>query len=129
MPDKAPPLRVPDAEQLATQLLRMRQRFGVPIRLMRVAEAREKLPGLIREVVQLNHVVVIRNARRPADGGVVVMSEGRAMGTASRGGMNLAQLVDSFRHSPVKVRSLSVDDRMDNDSETLRPGSLARQAG
>ncbi len=80
--------------------------------------ARDDLAGLMAFVVERDEVVVIRNARREGAEGVVVMSEARATGKPTRGGMNLAELVASFAASPTRVRSLKVHEQPD-DAEPL----------
>lgn len=93
-----------------------------------VKAARDDLSGLIARVVERNEVVIVRDARRSAAEGVVIMSEARALDEPARGGLNLAELVASFATSPVQVRSLTVPESADDD-EPLSFGRAAAPAG
>jgi hypothetical protein len=78
--------------------------------------------------VEGNEVVIVRDARRSAAEGVVIMSEARALDEPARGGLNLAELVAGFAASPVRVRSLTVPESAD-DAEPLSFVRTAERAG
>jgi hypothetical protein len=125
-------------EQLHQQLRQQHQQFSETLQLMgrvwgvqvlelHVAQARRQLPNLIRDVARRDQVVVIRNAKHPDEPGVVVMSESRAVGSSPRGGMNLAQLVQSFQRSPVKLRRLAIEEQPTQAEEELMLGHVRQR--
>lgn len=93
-------------------------RLGVEIKEVAVKHARERFASLITGAVERDEIYVIRNARRSASEGVVLMSETRARGETSRGGMSLHGLVEGFARRPVAVRSLKAREDFD-DAEQL----------
>ena len=120
-------LRRPESD-LEKNLRVIEAMWGTPVRQMQVSEARQEFTGIVRTVAQTGEVILIRNAQRPGEPGVMIVAETRLVGAAARGGISLAQVIENFKRSPVKVHSTDMTDETDEVDDPLQIGTARTQA-
>ena len=126
-PENLASLRAPESG-LEKNLRVIEAMWGTQVRQMQVSEARQEFTGIVRTVAQTGEVILIRNAQRPGEPGVMIVAETRLVGAAARGGISLAQVIQNFKRSPVKVHSTEMADEADEIDDPLQSGTARPQA-
>lgn len=109
--------------ELEKNLRLIEEMWGTHVRQMQVSEARHDFTGIVRNVAQTGEVILIRNAQRPSEPGVMMVAETKLVGSAALGGIGLAQVIESFKRSPVKVYSTDMSDETDEIDDPLEIGT------